>query len=127
MKKTGRKMTKKISDDISPALQHTGLPSLSPAFLDDLRHLITETRSAVTFTVNAGMKRLYWRFGVRIRREIFRNERAGYDKQILHALSAKLRAEFGEGSGFRNLFNMIRLAGVFPDEQIVRHGAVMVR
>jgi predicted nuclease of restriction endonuclease-like (RecB) superfamily len=120
MKKTGRKMTKKISDDISPAVQDTGLSSLSPAFLEDLRHLITETRSAVAVTVNAGMTLLYWRVGVRIRREILRDERAGYGEQILHALSAKLRAEFGEGFGFRNLFNMIRFAGAFPDEQIVR-------
>jgi len=120
MKKTGRKITKKIGDDISPALQDTGLSSLPPAFLADLRDLITETRSAVAVTVNAGMTLLYWRVGVRIRREILRNERAEYGEQILHALSAKLRAEFGEGFGFRNLFNMVRFAEVFPDEQIVR-------
>ncbi len=120
MKKTGKNLTKKTGDDISPALQDTGLSSLTPAFLDDLRHVITETRSAVAVTVNAGMTLLYWRVGVRIRREILRNERAEYGEQILHALSAKLRAEFGEGFGFRNLFNMIRFAEVFPDEQTVR-------
>jgi hypothetical protein len=31
MKKTGRKITKKIADDISPALKNTGFSSLLPA------------------------------------------------------------------------------------------------
>ena len=88
--------------------------------LTDLRHLITDTRSAVAVTINAGLTLLYWRIGVRIHREILGNERAGYGKQIVHALSAQLKLEFGEGFGKRNLFNMIRFAEVFPDEHIVR-------
>ena len=35
------------------------------------------------------------------------------------ALSAQLTAEFGQGFTRRNLFNMIRLAEVFPDDRIV--------
>jgi predicted nuclease of restriction endonuclease-like (RecB) superfamily len=88
--------------------------------LADLRHLITETRSAVAVTINAGLTLLYWRAGVRIRREILKERRAGYGEQIVHALSAQLQHEFGEGFGVRNLFNMIRFAEVFPDEQVVR-------
>jgi hypothetical protein len=88
--------------------------------LADLRHLITETRSAVAVTINAGLTLLYWRIGVRIRREILGEERAGYGEQIVHALSAQLTLEFGEGFGTRNLFNMIRFAEVFPEEHVVR-------
>jgi len=88
--------------------------------LTELRNLITETRSAVAVTVNAGLTLLYWRVGVRIRREILGDERAGYGEQIVHALSAQLRLEFGDGFGTRNLFNMIRFAEVFPDENVVR-------
>lgn len=88
--------------------------------LADLRNLITETRSAVAVTVNAGLTLLYWRVGMRIRREILGDKRAGYGEQIVHALSAQLRLEFGEGFGTRNLFNMIRFAEVFPDENVVR-------
>jgi len=97
-------------------------PALVPDqenLLADLRNLITETRSAVAVTVNAGLTLLYWRVGVRIRREILMDERAGYGEQIVHALSAQLRLEFGEGFGTRNLFNMIRFAEVFPDENVV--------
>ncbi|MDO9036681.1 MAG: DUF1016 N-terminal domain-containing protein [Methanoregula sp.] len=88
--------------------------------LIDLRHLITDTRSAVAVTINAGLTLLYWRIGERIHREILGKERAGYGEQIVHALSAQLRLEFGEGFGKRNLFNMIRFAEVFPDEYVVR-------
>jgi len=88
--------------------------------LADLRNLITETRSAVAVTVNAGLTLLYWRVGVRIRREILGDERAGYGEQIVHALSAQLQLEFGDGFGTRNLFNMIRFAEVFPDETVVK-------
>jgi predicted nuclease of restriction endonuclease-like (RecB) superfamily len=88
--------------------------------LIDLRHLITDTRSAVAVTINAGLTLLYWRIGERIHREILGKERAGYGEQIVHALSAQLRLEFGEGFGKRNLFNMIRFAEVFPDENVVR-------
>ena len=88
--------------------------------LADLRQLIQETRSAVAVTINAGLTLLYWRIGSRIRREILIEERAGYGERIVHALSAQLQREFGEGFGPRNIFNMIRFAEVFPDEQVVR-------
>jgi len=88
----GKKLTKKSGKGISPAAQDTGLFIIPPAFLTDLRHLITETRSTIAVTVNAGITLLYWRVGVRIRSEILRYERAGYSEQHLHALSAKLPA-----------------------------------
>lgn len=88
--------------------------------LADLRHLITETRSAVAVTINAGLTLLYWRIGERIHQKILGKERAEYGEQIVHALSAQLRLEFGEGFGKRNLFNIIRFAEVFPDEHVVR-------
>lgn len=88
--------------------------------ITDIRHLVTEARSAVAVTINAGLTLLYWRVGRRIRREVLGNERAEYGEKIVHALSAQLKSEFGEGFGKRNLFNMIRFAEAFPDEQIVR-------
>jgi hypothetical protein len=37
----------------------------------------------------------------------------------VHALSAKLQKEYGQGFTKRNLLNMIRFAQVFPEEEIV--------
>jgi predicted nuclease of restriction endonuclease-like (RecB) superfamily len=101
-------------------ITRSGLESAPDELITDIRYLVTEARSAVAATINAGLTLLYWRVGRRIRREVLGNERAEYGEKIVHALSAQLKSEFGEGFGRRNLFNMIRFAEVFPDEQIVR-------
>ena len=75
----------------------TSIKLIHDELLTDLRHLITETRSAVAATINAGLTLLYWRIGERIHLEILGKERAEYGEQIVHALSAQLRLEFGEG------------------------------
>lgn len=92
---------------------------LSTGVLHDIRRLIEETRSAVATAVNAALTTLYWQIGKRINEEILKGERAGYGEQIVHALSAPLQMEYGQGFTRRNLFNMIRFAQVFPDEGIV--------
>lgn len=89
------------------------------ALLHDLRHLIEETRSSVATTVNASLTMLYWRVGKRINEEILKGDRAEYGEKIVHALSAQLQQEYGQGFTRRNLFNMIRFAQVFPQEEIV--------
>jgi predicted HAD superfamily phosphohydrolase YqeG len=60
-----------------------------------VRTLIRETRTAVAVTINAGLTFMYWRIGNRIRQDILGGKRAGYGEQIVHALSAQLRLEFG--------------------------------
>lgn len=115
-----KKLTKHSGDGIDLASQEIRLSGIPPAFLTELRDLITETRSGVAATINIGMTMHYLLVGVREQREILRNERAGYGKLIVHALSAQLKTEFGEGFGFRDLFTRIRFAGVFPDEFILK-------
>ena len=54
------------------------------------------------------------RIGVRIRREILGENRAGYGEQIVHALSAQLRREFRCGFSVTNLRNFRQFFLVFP-------------
>jgi predicted nuclease of restriction endonuclease-like (RecB) superfamily len=89
------------------------------ALLDEVRNLIRTARSSVAQTVNSALVVLYWEVGRRIRREILREERAGYGEQIVSTLSAQLVIEFGTGFGSRNLFRMIRFAEVFPSRPVV--------
>lgn len=89
------------------------------ALTQDIRKLIEEARSTIASTVNAALTMLYWRVGKRIREEILKGDRAEYGDKIVHALSAQLQLEYGQGFTKRNLFNMIRFAKVFPDEEIV--------
>ena len=97
-------------------------PDLQPApaqLLGDIRKMIEESRASVAVAVNAGLTMLYWRIGSRISEEILRGKRAEYGEQIVHALSAQLSMDYGEGFSKRNLFNMIRFAHVFSDVKIV--------
>jgi hypothetical protein len=89
------------------------------ALLEDLRRLIAEARLDVARTVNSTLVVLYWNVGERIRKEILKETRAEYGKQIFYALSRKLSAEFGKGFSQANLFHMVRFAEVFPESQIV--------
>ena len=100
-------------------------PDLPPAnqaahnLLGDIRALIESARGRVARTVNAGLVLLYWSIGRRIQRDILRNRRAEYARQIVHSLSGQLARQYGEGFGRTNLFNMVRFAEVFPDQKIV--------
>lgn len=89
------------------------------ALVQDIRRLIEEARAKVASTVNAALTMLYWRVGKRIDQEILKGDRAVYGEKIVHALSAQLQREYGQGFTKRNLFNMIRFVQVFPDEEIV--------
>jgi predicted nuclease of restriction endonuclease-like (RecB) superfamily len=88
--------------------------------LKDIRGLIEETRSAVAITVNAGLTMLYWNVGKRIRKEILKNKRAEYGKQIYPELSNLLTEEFGRGWSERNLANMVRFAEIITDDRILQ-------
>jgi predicted nuclease of restriction endonuclease-like (RecB) superfamily len=91
----------------------------SELLLSDIRSLIEKSRKAVAIAINADLVTLYWRIGVRIRKDILLEKRAEYGEKIVHALSAQLLMEYGQGFGKRNIFNMIRFAETFPDEKIV--------
>lgn len=95
------------------------LSAAENSLVKDIRGLIEDARATVASTVNAALTMLYWRVGRRIHEEILKGDRAGYGDKIVHALSAQLRQEHGQGFTKRNLFNMIRFAQVFPDEAIV--------
>lgn len=92
---------------------------LSTGVLHDIRRLIEETRSAVATAVNAALTMLYWQIGKLINEEILKGERAGYGEQIVHALSAPLQAEYGNGFAEKSIRRMIQFAEAFPDAGIV--------
>lgn len=100
-------------------MKNVPLGPSTKTILKDLRGLILAARQEAARAVNSTLVTLYWRIGKRICEDILGGKRAKYGRQIVHALSAQLTAEFGSGFGKRNLFNMIRFAQAFPDEKIV--------
>ncbi|MDD2722357.1 MAG: PDDEXK nuclease domain-containing protein [Gallionella sp.] len=95
------------------------LPNTESALLADLRDLIDHARQRAAAAVNAQLTLLYWQVGRRIRLEVVQGGRASYGQQIFQTLSARLTAEYGRGWGERHLRNCLRLAEIFPDEQIL--------
>lgn len=91
----------------------------SDFLLNDIRSLIEKSRKTVAVAINTEIVALYWSIGTRIRKDILQEKRAGYGEKIVHSLSAQLSMEYGPGFGRRNLFNMLRFAEVFPDEEKV--------
>ena len=67
--------------------------------LFDLRGLILEARQDVARRVNSALVLLYWKVGERIRKDILKEKRAEYGKQIVATLSRKLVETFVEKKG----------------------------
>ncbi len=102
-----------------PRRERRELELSADRLLGDIRTLVEAARAQTARAVNAALVGLYWRIGKRIREDVLHEQRASYGEEIVQTLSAQLTAEFGRGFGRRNLFQMVRFAEVFPDEQIV--------
>jgi predicted nuclease of restriction endonuclease-like (RecB) superfamily len=87
--------------------------------VSDIKALIEAGRQHVAQTVNSTLTLLYWQIGKRINDDILQNQRAEYGKQIVSTLSRQLTEDYGKGWGIQHIRHCLRLAEVFPDEQIV--------
>src|SRR3989338_219793 len=93
---------------------------MAPAeLIDDIRHMIDETRATTATVVNAALTMLYWRVGNRINQEILGRNRADYGAKIVTTVSRQFEWEYGGGFAGKNLRRMIQFAEVFPDEKII--------
>ncbi|MBE9461520.1 YhcG family protein [Dyadobacter subterraneus] len=88
-------------------------------FFADITSLIEQSRQNVATTVNAEITLLYWNIGGRINKEILKNTKAEYGKQIIATLSHDLTAKFGIGWSKRQLHYCLKSAEIFPEIEIV--------
>lgn len=103
-------------------LEHQGGRSTtepSDGLIDDLRRMIDQSRDGVAQAVNASLSLLYWQLGKRLHREVLEGARGEYGKQIVVAIARQLTAEYGSSFNQKQLWRMIQLAEIYPDEQIV--------
>jgi len=100
-------------------LEKTKISKGNSSLFSDIKSLIARARNTIAIEVNSGMVILYWNIGNRIQKEVLKEKRADYGKQIIENLSANLKNEFGNGFSKQNLFTFVRFAQVFPDIQIV--------
>ncbi|MEW6363563.1 MAG: PDDEXK nuclease domain-containing protein [Acidobacteriota bacterium] len=111
-----------IAPSKKPVLKKSGLSAVvtqPDALATEIRQMIEAARQHVAHAVNAGLTMLYWQIGARIRKDVLKEKRAEYGKEVLQALSARLLPEFGRGFEEKNLRRMVQFAEVFSEKEIV--------
>src|SRR5215212_10182007 len=119
---TGITMPRKQSHGVTVADASAEVrePPLDSGLLSDVRSLIEASRHRVARIVNSAMVLTYWSIGARIATDIIGDERGEYGKRVVQRLAGHLAAEYGSGFSTRNLFQMVRIARVFPEFGIVQ-------
>lgn len=87
--------------------------------LNDVGHLIEESRQHVAQTVNSTLTVLYWKIGSRINSEVLQNKRAEYGKQIVATVSRQLIEKYGSGWDEKTIRHCLRSAETFSEELII--------
>ncbi|MFZ1800788.1 MAG: PDDEXK nuclease domain-containing protein [Chitinophagaceae bacterium] len=87
--------------------------------LNDVGHLIEESRQNVAQTVNSSLTVLYWKIGSRINSEVLQNKRAEYGKQIVATVSRQLIEKYGSGWDEKTIRHCLRSAETFSEELII--------
>jgi len=98
------------------------IPEILPPsddLIKDLKNLIQSARFRAAQTINAEITLLYWQVGRRIRSEVLKGTRAEYGKQVVVTTSQRLTTEFGNGWSTKHLFHCLRIAEVFPSDEIL--------
>lgn len=91
----------------------------NPEFINSIIELIDQSRHVVAKTVNQELTLLYWKIGKTINKEILKNERADYGKNLILDLSKELSKRYGTGFNKRNLHSFIKLSSIFQESSIV--------
>jgi predicted nuclease of restriction endonuclease-like (RecB) superfamily len=88
--------------------------------INDIRHLLEQSRQRLQKTVNSTMVQSYWQVGrLIVEDEQQGKSRATYGKRVLQQLASTLTTEFGKGFDLTNLRNMRRFYLAFPIRETV--------
>jgi len=112
------------SEEISLPRHPTRSRSPSPPVAQDslfkeVRDLILAARQRAAQAVNAELALLYWEVGRRLKGEVLKGQRADYGHRVLGSLAERLAQELGRGWSEPQLWHCIRIAEIFPDEEIL--------
>ena len=92
---------------------------LSLHLLPQIQTLIDAARKRAAVAVNTELTLLYWRIGKLLNERILQGERATYGQQVMQRLALDLTAKYGKGWSKQQLLHCLKVAQVFPDEEIV--------
>lgn len=87
--------------------------------VEQVSALIERAQSVAAAQVNATLTLRNWYIGRLIDVEVLKENRAGYDQEIVASLSRQLTKRYGRGLERANLYRMLQFARSFPDPEIV--------
>ncbi len=93
-----------------------------PAFQEILQgviKIIEQSRQRVAVYVNQELTMMHWHVGKFVLQKIDYQEKAEYGQKIVATLSQQLTERYGKGFTVSALFRMLKVARVYPDEQIM--------
>lgn len=101
------------------------MPEGYESFIKEIKERITNKRLETVLAANSGMIVLYWEIGNAI---LKRQKNEGWGAKVIDRMSADLKTEFPDMNGFspRNLKYMRKLAGAWPDFEIVQRTVAQI-
>jgi len=83
---------------------------------NNIKSIIDTSKEQAVVHVNNTMILSYWRIGERLQKEILKDKRATYGKEVVQKISEKLTLEYGRGYSRSNLERMMKLYRLFDKE-----------
>ncbi len=86
---------------------------------NNIKNIIDTSKEQAIVQVNNTMILSYWKIGERLKKEILKDKRATYGKEVVKKISEKLTLEYGRGYSKASLLRMIQVYTIFSDKEIV--------
>jgi len=103
----------------SSSMSDVGVEVDVTTLVRELGTMIDAARKRVAVAANAGLVRLYWEIGHRVRTKVLEGRRAEYGAQIVATVSRELEARYGRGFNEKSLRRMSQFSMAFPEREIV--------
>ena len=100
------------------------MPNIEPikdisTLYNNIKSIVDTSKEQAVIQVNNTMILSYWKIGERLKKEILKDKRATYGKEVVKKISEKLTLEYGKGYSKASLLRMIQVYTIFSDKEIV--------
>lgn len=108
-----------MAEDLIQREESIDIESIGSRISEGIGQIIEKSRYAVAVYLNTEVTLTYWRIGRCIANELDAISEEKYGSKIVSTVSRQLTERYGKGYQRANLFRMLKVARVFPDEEIV--------